>query len=512
MAPSLILWLMGLTVSGLPSAVLGVEASGAVSRWAKDLRGLEVASIVIDKAVVTIDLGDACVLRLQHPEEASCPGAIRMGDAVVCWQGESCPQPSRRAASLDAAGPIRLPWRQTEGDGMAEDGGGDAARRSLIEARRTAQERLDVRDRDGARAILEALTRRSDLRPDDLLSILPALGSLGAGARAWEVLQQDNWSSVEPSIFALARLSLLQGPALASLSATHLLTSDNACDATSIGSAFLMTRHLYEAGGLMRVVRRLDPLCWGAYGVEAEAWAGVRDAAALGQLLEAAKERFPDEPQLAVLEEMTWLARGEVGSVVERLEARISAGDRDPGLFKDLLALYVREELRGEKMRRWVTRAETHPDDVVASFFAGVLLHYEKKHRRSQELLEVAGRELDEEPRLHIYRAMNAFNLGDRAQAEREITRAAELEAQDPDVHYCQGEIFRDQDPKRALEALRTYWHQTALSSDPESGKQRRVKAMIRSLEKCIDEGSPGPCDGPWEHRFGAAAGGVDTP
>ncbi|MEC9072927.1 MAG: hypothetical protein VX938_11125, partial [Myxococcota bacterium] len=206
------------------------------------------------------------------------------------------------------------------------------------------------------------------------------------------------------------------------------------------------------------------------------------------------------------------LARGDVAVVVERMEARVAAGDRDPGLFKDLLALYVREELRSEKMRRWVDRSEAEPNDAVASFFAGVLLHYEKEYKRSQGLLEVAGRELDREPRLYIYRAMNAFNLGDRALAESAITRAANLETQDPDVHYCQGEIFRDVDRNRAMEALKTYWHQTALSSDPESGKQRRVKAMMVALERCMGEGGSDPCPGPWEHRFGGGVSGVDTP
>ena len=105
---------------------------------------------------------------------------------------------------------------------------------------------------------------------------------------------------------------------------------------------------------------------------------------------------------------------------------------------------------------------------------------------------------------------MNAFNLGDRALAESEITRAENLEAQDPDVHYCQGEIFRDVDRNRAMEALRTYWHQTALTSDPESGKQRRVKAMIGALQRCIAEGVSGLCPGPWEHRFGGGAPSVD--
>jgi len=141
----------------------------------------------------------------------------------------------------------------------------------------------------------------------------------------------------------------------------------------------------------------------------------------------------------------------------------------------------------------------------VASFFAGVLAHYAKDFEGSNKLLERAKLSFEDEPRLHIYFAMNYFNLGDQKATEASITRAESLEVQDPDVFYCQGEIFRDTDRERALHALRVYWHQTRWNTDANSSKQRRVWGLIEALERCIAEGSEGRCDGPWEHTFASA-------
>ena len=147
-------------------------------------------------------------------------------------------------------------------------------------------------------------------------------------------------------------------------------------------------------------------------------------------------------------------ATGDVRELVRRLEARVAAGERSPGLFKKLLGFYVRQELRGEKMEHWLAASTARPDDAVAAFFSGVLLHYEKAWQRSNDLLARAEVELPSEPRLHIYRAMNLYNLGRFDAAVISITRAEALEVQDPDVFYCQGEIFRDRDPERARRAL----------------------------------------------------------
>ncbi|MDP6946439.1 MAG: hypothetical protein QF464_19985 [Myxococcota bacterium] len=101
---------------------------------------------------------------------------------------------------------------------------------------------------------------------------------------------------------------------------------------------------------------------------------------------------------------------------------------------------------------------------------------------------------------------MNHFNLGDRARAEAFIAQAEALAAPDPDVYYCIGEIYRDTDRAKALEALGIYWHMTAVSGADITDKQGRVRGMMDAIAACQRDETPAPCPGPFEHRFGSAA------
>ena len=132
------------------------------------------------------------------------------------------------------------------------------------------------------------------------------------------------------------------------------------------------------------------------------------------------------------------------------------------------------------------------------------MAHYAKDFQASNALLMRASKRFANEPRLYIYLAMNYFNLGDQEATAKAIGRAEALEVQDPDVFYCQGEIFRDTDRARALRALRVYWHQTRWNTDANSSKQRRVWGLIEALERCIADKTQGACEGPWEHTFAA--------
>jgi hypothetical protein len=373
------------------------------------------------------------------------------------------------------------------------------------EARVIAQRRLDARDFIGAQRTLLPVARNQALRARDRLSVVATLGVIGAGGEAWTVLEDPSWGAGDPSLLSLARLLLLTGPGLAEPLAQALLEPENACGAVGIASGLLAGRRFREAARLASAVRTLAPTCFEAYRAEMTSLAAIRDHALLGQVFTAAVSQFGADERLTPLREMAWYAADDVQSIVASLEARVEKGERSPGLFKQLLALVVREKLRAEKMSLWLARAEADPKDRVAAFFAGVLLHYEREFERSNALLDRAAVELQDEPRLHIYRAMNAFNLGDRAQSEASITKAATLETQDPDIFYCQGEIYRDTDRARAREALSIYWFQTELNSDPNSSKQARVRGMMDAIDRCIADDTPAPCPGPWEHDFASA-------
>lgn len=495
---TLLLALALVTASTDPSFVLGAEASRVMEPWVDDLKGLKVDAATIDKDHVVVELSASCQIRLTHDADASCAAPYRLGETHGCVVGEQCPSEARLQRAFEYAGPLKLPWRSvSEGPKRSSD--------QVREARVTAQRRLDARDLRGAQQTLLPVAQNQSLRARDRLSIVATLGAIGAGKEAWSVLQDPSWGSEDPALLTLARLIVLTGPGLAEPIAQALLEPENACGAVGLASGLLAGRRFREAARLAFALRALAPACFEAYRAEMTALAAIRDHGTLAQVFRAAVAQFGKDHRLTPLREMAWYAADDVQSIVSSLEARVEKGERSPGLFKQLLSLVVRERLRAEKMTLWLARAEADAKDRVAAFFAGVLLHYEGEFERSDALLDRAAVELEDEPRLHIYRAMNAFNLGQRAQAERSITHAATLETQDPDIFYCQGEIYRDTDRARAREALAIYWFQTELNSDPNSSKQARVRGMMDAIDRCIAQETPAPCPGPWEHVFASA-------
>ncbi len=488
--------LLTLVVAAPP--VLGAEAAPILLRWAKRLEGLEVSSVPIARDRARVELGATCALILTHEGAATCPLPVELGTTTGCWEGTGCPREVVRTKALTAAGALALPWKVPPGDQA-----GDAARQILIAARRVAQERLDVMDPEGAREALLPLLSHADLEPADLVSVLPVLARVGGGAEAWRALDTELAPALVPGLDILLRVALLAGPDAAAAVAPIVLANGGgkqACGAAAVASAYVMTQAFGSAGSLARSLRTLDPRCLDAWAAEIEAFSQLARGAEVEAAFQGARAALGDDPRLMELENVVLEARGDVRALVERLEADVAGGDRSPGLFKKLLGFYVRQELRSEKMEHWVAEAEAKPKDAVAAFFAGVLLHYERAWERSNALLARAESELPAEPRLHIYRAMNLYNLGSFEASAASITRAESLEVQDPDVFYCQGEIFRDSDPGRAQRALEVYWHQTRHSSDPSSSKQKRVRGLIEALGRCIEEPPEGPCPGPWEH------------
>jgi hypothetical protein len=485
-----------------PAAVLGADAAPMMLRWAKALSGLDITAVPIERDTARVQLkGGGCELVLSYRDTAPCASpAVGLGETTACWTGDACPSPRVQRRALASAGPLELPWRIPSGDHMAA--GADAARSALIAGRKKAAERLDVMDRDGARAALLPLLKSDDLGPLDLLGVIPVLGYVGAGREAFDLVRGPGWATLPVGLRALTHVALTLGPDAASAVATAALSVADACGAVSIASGFVVTGQHLAAARLAGAVHDIDPRCVKAYAVELEAWSELDRGAEVIAVWEAAKVGLGSTTALAPLEGIVLDAQGKTKEFVERLEAAVAAGDHSPGTMKRILAFYVREDFYEAKAAEWTARVKAHPEDEVASFFAGVLAHYAKDFQGSNDLLKRSAKRFANEPRLYIYLAMNYFNLGDQAATATAIGRAEVLEVQDPDVFYCLGEIFRDTDRPRALRALRVYWHQTRWNTDANSSKQRRVWGLIEALERCMAEETQGTCEGPWEHTF----------
>jgi len=359
---------------------------------------------------------------------------------------------------------------------------------------------------------MRGLVDRKDVRPIDWLSLAPMLAWAGEARAAWDVASGDTLAPLGAARVASLRAVLLIGPRAGGAVAEALMTPDTACSMGAFAATFLTLRAYTAAGELAAAIRHADPACFAAYASEAEAWTILRRLDRQKAVAEAALKRFPGDPRVKPIEEAYFIDHGKAHVVRERLEALVASGEGEAGVLKRLLTFYIEVEGRVERLKRFRDKADADPTDVLANFFAGVLLHYERQFQASSDYLDRVIGKVSDEPRLFIYLAMNAFNLGDRKSAEDYISRAEVLDLEDPDVAYCVCEIFRDTDRARADRAVDRYWEMTRFTSDVKSVKQQRVWRMRLALKRCITEDTPAPCPGPWEHTFDSVASGRQAP
>lgn len=488
------------------AAILGAEAAAPVSAWFRRLEGLRVESAQIQGSRVVVKLAGGCRLLLSHPSAPACSENRSVGNTLACFEGEACPDMEGRDRALAAAGDLSLPWREAEGDVAPTGDAADPNRAKLLQVRQEVGRFLETRAVDDARKAILPVLALEGVRPVEWLSILPLASAVGAGREAWGVVEREDLSSLDGGARVALAVTLLMGPDAGAAAGEIVVDAGNACPMMALATTFLTVRAPSAAGLLGAAARARDSGCFEAYAVEAEAWTRLRDWNRQKEVSEAALARFPDHPDIAHIEEPYLLASGKGKVVLERLEARlaeqVSKGAPEPGLLKELLSFYIEVDGRPERLAAFLAKADRDPQDAVSAFFAGVLLHYEKDYERSQRYLEPILPRFPDEPRLYIYVAMNAFNLGDQPTAEKYISKAAELDLRDPDVAYCTAEVFRDSDRKKALSAIETYLHMTEFTADARSVKQKRVQAMRDALRKCKEESTPAPCPGPFEHEF----------
>lgn len=218
--------------------------------------------------------------------------------------------------------------------------------------------------------------------------------------------------------------------------------------------------------------------------------------------------RSPDTADVRARRARALMALGRPQEAAETLEP-VAWASADSGLISSLLGAYNRvpdPAWQKAKRQELLSRAEADPDDHIAAFLAGVLLHYEGQFERSDAMLRPLLPIFGKQPRLFIYLGMNAFNLGRRDEALALIEQAMTLEAPDPDVYYCRAEIFRWSDPALALADLDRYLAEERGSATQNEKKTERVVRMRELLAACVERGDPIPCAGPWEHPRGHEA------
>lgn len=271
-------------------------------------------------------------------------------------------------------------------------------------------------------------------------------------------------------------------------------SSETACSVTGAGEDLIAVDDLEAAETLLRRVVAESPDCARAYVALSHAARTRGRAAEVLPLLEAGAERLPEDPVVVSQLADAYKLVGRRGDAISTLEDLVERGHHGPSVISPLLGLYTRGDPPPGTLARYRDRADADAEDVIAAFFTGVLLHYERAYADSNAYLGRVVDSLGEEPRVGIYLGMNHFHLGEQAEAVRWIERAARLPHADPDVYYCRAEIRMDDDPGEALRDLERYLALTEGAPDSSPSKQAMVRRKARDLERCLGAKVPTEC------------------
>ncbi len=173
------------------------------------------------------------------------------------------------------------------------------------------------------------------------------------------------------------------------------------------------------------------------------------------------------------------------------------------------VAVYASAQIRAlqpDATDQLVAQSDASPGDALAALVAGVALQQAGKTSESEARLTQAATRYDSAPSLHLTRARNAFDLGDRDTAYAHLARARALASPSVDYYTVQGELLRWTDASGARDALK---RALVLSDKASRGLVQdttRREAQIAHLDACIAAKEPLPCPGPFDHPRGHEA------
>jgi tetratricopeptide (TPR) repeat protein len=151
-------------------------------------------------------------------------------------------------------------------------------------------------------------------------------------------------------------------------------------------------------------------------------------------------------------------------------------------------------------------RLAKRPDDTVALYLRGLSQFYhDEDYTGSLATLEDVRRIVPEDPRVHLYMALDHFYLGHQDEAERLIARGIDLsQGTDPDLYYVRSIIIRSKDMKLAVEDIQRY---VDMSVGKEKVSKPEKEAWLRQELERLRKGEPSDWwrakkpDEPWVKR-----------
>jgi len=263
-----------------------------------------------------------------------------------------------------------------------------------------------------------------------------------------------------------------------------------------------MTLGLFEIAEPLQEPCPADSLTRAAEWYLSEAQAHIEDGdeAAAEAAIAAGEEALRDSP--AMLEFLAsfnyWV--GNTHKDLERLDRSLAYWDRIarrdihyPFLLSKVGAVFAVRAQFFEKaqLKEYIDQhLAKRPDDKVALYLSGLyLFYYEQDYTGSLAGLSEVMRTVPDDPRVHLYMALDHFYLGHKEEAERLIARGIELSSgKDPDVYYVRSIIIRGKNMDLAVEDIQRY---IDMSQGKEKVKKPEKEAWLRQELERLRKGEP---------------------
>lgn len=454
------------------------------------------ASIARDHIVVTAGPKDKPILAVTLVDERDAKdGEYRVGDVALRLTPGPAPKQlvTKLKARLERSGGA-LSWIQPEPEQTepihAPAGTTDVA--MIDDALRGADYRIAVDEPEIAIKLLSEIP--ADLTPPAAIEVALLWRRAGKRERAKEVLARHQRY---PEPLETARKVILNDVIPLDVEGRSV---DEICDLSQVAHLAAVLELNEGALRLLDAIRTAAPDCLEAYDIYLQIMSESGRAADAVSEAEAAMKRFSDSPQILSSGASIYLAEGRFIEGAELLEKAVRKQLHRRNPLRVLLGAVVRKpETRAHFLKDLTERRKTEPDDVIIRFLLGVILHYENQFIESNALLRPLEATLDHSDRLHIYRAMNDYNLGKTQIALDRLNRAAGRPDPDPDVYYCLAEIKRDfarAEARADLGRYAAFSHANPMSNPL---KEERIERLLTLLDTCLEDQRES-CEGEWEH------------
>lgn len=361
-----------------------------------------------------------------------------------------------------------------------------------------------------ANKILRAISRDDEQRRAvglDLAEAWYAVAGTKQAKGATEMWLLDQAGAELDPVEKWRGVALVQEPVVPTDFLGDLKEAERLCDVDVVTRSMVAAGAAEQALSLLEIVAK-DTSCPSVHAEHLEMLLAKGEVASVERRAEELVDEFPEDETLRAIRSRLLLASDQPREAAAVLEP-VLWQNPSSGLIGAYLGAVHRVDdasWQSARLADHLERSDADADDHVSAFLAGVQLHYIGEYQRSDEYLARAESTFIDQPRMHIYRAMNAFNRGDAATAMKLIDTAEALPNPDPDTHYCRAEVLRWSDPQAALAELKRYLAHTKDSRTTNALKQERVRRMAELLGECIAKDGKIPCVAPFEHPRGSWA------